>query len=190
MKKYTVNLFVLLATFSLLLVSIGSVGAVTNGEKDGNGHPEVVLILMEVDGQPAYRCSGTMLTPYYVLTAGHCAGAPGEFSGIRIFTQSDVQGGIGTTNNYPYAGPNSIEAVRWAAHPDYTSGSFFLHDVGMIELAEPFDPGVFGTLPTANQLDALDKQQRYKDTIFTAVGYGLQQSNSAFYTGERTRYVA
>ena len=99
----------------LVLSVVGVASAVTDGELDGNNHPQVVLILMEVDGQPAFRCSGTMLTPTYVLTAGHCAGAPGEFSGMRIFTESDVDNG---DNNYPFAGPNSVEAVRWAAHPD------------------------------------------------------------------------
>jgi Trypsin len=65
--------------------------AITDGELDGNGHPAVVLVLMEVNGAPAFRCSGTLLSPTIVLTAGHCAGEPGEFSGIRIFAESNVQ---------------------------------------------------------------------------------------------------
>jgi hypothetical protein len=77
--------------------------AVTNGELDGNGHPAVVLILMEQNGVPAFRCSVALIAPTYVLTVGHCAGAMGEFSGMRIFTESDVQNGI---NNYPFSGPS------------------------------------------------------------------------------------
>ena len=73
--------------------------------------------------QPAFRCSGTLLAPQVFLTAGHCAGEPGEFSGMRVFTESDVQAGIGTTNNYPFASPpNSVEATAWAAHPLFTEG--------------------------------------------------------------------
>lgn len=75
-KQYNVRLFILLATVALLLLTIGSVAAVKYGELDGEDHPQVVLILMDVDGEPAYRCSGTMIAPTYVLTAGHCAGAP------------------------------------------------------------------------------------------------------------------
>jgi secreted trypsin-like serine protease len=180
----------------LLVVAIVPAGAVTDGELDGEGHPDVVLILMEVDGEPAFRCSGTMIAPTYVLTAGHCAGAPGEFSGIRIFTESDVQSGIGTTNNYPYAGPNSIEAVRWAAHPDYPDYPFYFNDVGMIELAEPFNPGVFGELPAVDSLDQYKTRRGHNDLYFTSVGYGLQLivDNPVWgprhYQGDRTRYVA
>jgi hypothetical protein len=93
--------------------------AVTDGTLDGAEHPHVVLLLMEVGGEPAFRCSGTLLSATVLLTAGHCTNNyPGEpFTGMRVFTESDVQAGIGTTNNYPYAGPNSVEAVSWEAHP-------------------------------------------------------------------------
>jgi V8-like Glu-specific endopeptidase len=80
---------------------------ITDGELDGSAHPAVVLIIMDVAGSPAFRCSGTLIAPKLVLTAGHCAGEQGEFSGMRVFTESDVQNG---NNNYPFAGPNTIEA--------------------------------------------------------------------------------
>lgn len=192
MKKVV---FAWILSLVLVLSVVGVAGAVTDGELDGNGHPQVVLILMEVDGAPAFRCSGTMLTPIYVLTAGHCAGAPGEFSGIRIFTESDVEAGIGTTNNYPYAGPNSVEAVRWAAHPDYPYYPFYFNDVGMIELRAPgFNPGMFGTLPAVDSLDQYKTKRGLNKVTFTSVGYGLQESfpTAAAWkeNNSRTRYVA
>ena len=191
-KKTLIALF---AALVLLVVAIIPAGAVTDGELDGDGHPEVVLILMEVDGEPAYRCTGTMIAPTYVLTAGHCAGAPGEFSGMRIFTESDVEAGRGVTNNYPYGGGDySIEAVRWAAHPDYPDYPFFFNDVGMIELAEPFEPGVFGTLPAVDSLDQYKTKRGLNKVTFTSVGYGLQASypDPAYFlaSNTRTRYVA
>jgi V8-like Glu-specific endopeptidase len=192
MKKVV---FAWILSIVLVLSVAGVAGAVTDGELDGDDHPHVVLILMEVDGEPAYRCSGTMLTPTYVLTAGHCAGAPGEFSGMRIFTESDVEAGIGTTNNYPYAGTNSVEAVRWAAHPDYPYYPFYFNDVGMIELESPgFDPGVFGTLPDVDEYDQYKTRRGLNPLTFTSVGYGLQASypDPAYFlaSNTRTRYVA
>ena len=183
----------LIAVFSaivILAVAVFPVGAVTDGEPDGNGHPAVVLILMDVDGAPAYRCSGTLIAQTFVLTAGHCAGAPGEFSGIRIFTESDVQHG---TNTYPFGGgPNSIEAVNWAAHPEYPNAPFFVHDVGMIELAEPYNlpEDEYGTLPAVNSLDALKTKRGLQNQSFTSVGYGLQEINPVFIESQKIRMVA
>lgn len=162
--------------------------AITDGQLDGNGHPAVVLVLMEVNGAPAFRCTGTLLSPTIVLTAGHCAGEPGEFSGIRIFAEADVQ----SDPTYPFAGgPNTYEATAWSAHPQFTEAAFFLHDVGMIKLAKPV-PGVtqFGTLPAVNSLDALANQRGQQDVTFTAVGYGLQQSNPVHVLSQRVRMVA
>src|SRR3989449_11002924 len=83
---------------------------ITYGTLDGNAHPAVVLVVMDVGGQPAFRCSGTLIAPKVVLTAGHCAGEPGEFSGVRIFTESDGHDGH---NNHPLAGPNTNQATAW-----------------------------------------------------------------------------
>jgi len=160
----------LVAMSAMLVLVVSPAGAVTDGELDGGAHPAVVLILIEQQGVPAFRCSGTLIAPKLVLTAGHCTGELGEFSGMRIFTESDVDNG---DNNYPYAGPNSVEARAWHTHPLYTSSAFFLHDVGVIELKKAVKllPGQYGTLPTVNQLDAL---RTSVSTLFTSVGYGLQ----------------
>jgi hypothetical protein len=186
-----------LVTALVLATGAGSAVAVTDGRLDGDAHPEVILILMEVDGEPAFRCSGTLLSPTVVLTAGHCAGAPGEFSGMRVFTESDVQAGIGITNNYPYGGQNAVEAVEWAAHPDYPNAPFFVHDVGVVVLQTPgvvLEPSQYGVLPTTDMLDQLKKRRGHQDLTFTAVGYGLQESfpDPAMFlaTNTRTRFAA
>jgi hypothetical protein len=182
---------------ALSAASVTPALAITDGRLDGNDHPAVVLLLMEVDGQPAFRCSGTLLSATVLLTAGHCAGAPGEFSGMRVFTESDVQAGIGTTNNYPFAGPNSVEAVAWHAHPLYPTASFVRHDVGVVILKGPgvvLPANKYGLLPAVNALDSLKIQRGQKDVTFTAVGYGLQESfpEQAMFlaTNTRTRFAA
>ena len=190
-------LFAVFSVVVILALATFPVSAVTDGELDGEDHPHVVLLLMEVGGAPAFRCSGTLLSATVLLTAGHCTnnfpGAP--FTGMRVFTESDVQAGIGTTNNYPFAGPNAVEAVSWAAHPLYETGPFFLHDVGIVILEEP---GVvldeYGTLPSVNQFDAFKTKRGLQNVSFTSVGYGLQESfptpASFLASNTRTRYVA
>jgi V8-like Glu-specific endopeptidase len=160
---------------------------ITYGELDGNAHPAVVLLLMEQNGVPAFRCSASLLSPTVVLTAGHCAGEPGEFSGMRVFTESDVQNG---DNNYPYAGPNAVEAVAWYSHPQFTEAQFYLHDVGVVILKSPgvrLDASKYVKLPRVNSEDALQPRE---STRFTAVGYGVQRINSAQVTAEKIRMSA
>ena len=173
--------------------------AITDGKLDGEGHPAVVLLLMEVGGEPAFRCSGTLLSPTILLTAGHCTddfpGSP--YTGMRVFTESDVQAGIGTTNNYPFAGPNSVEAIAWHAHPLYETAPFLVHDVGVVLLKAPgvvLPAGQYGVLPSPDQFDALKTRRGLQNVTFTAVGYGLQESfpdqASFLANNSRTRYVA
>ena len=150
MKKGLLAVFIALV---VLAVSVGVAGAVTDGELDGDGHPHVVLLLMDVGGVPTYRCSATMLSPTVVLTAGHCtSNFPDEpYTGMRIFTESNVDGG---DNTYPTCvGGNCIEAVSWEAHPLYEVGPWFAYDVGVVILEEPgLVLETYGDLPDVDQL--------------------------------------
>lgn len=186
-KKTLISSIAILAIF---VIAISPVAAITDGELDGEGHPHVVLLIMDVGGIPTWRCSATLLSPTVVLTAGHCvSNYPDEpATGFRIFTESDVQNG---DNYYPFAGPNSVEAIAWAAHPLYETAPFFYHDVGVVILEEP---GVlldtYGALPELNQLDQLKTRRGKQDTTFTAVGYGLQRINPVFVESEKVRMYA
>jgi Trypsin len=162
---------------------------ITNGELDGNAHPAVVLIVADVGGTPNFRCSGTLISPKRVVTAGHCthngAGEP-LITGMRIFTESDVENG---KNNFPFAGPNTVEAASWHAHPLFPTAPFFVNDVGIIKLKKAVNlpSSQYGALPRLNQLDALSPSS---STRFTAVGYGLQRSNPVFVVADLIRMKA
>lgn len=145
------------------------------GNVDDNAHPAVGMLVGDSAGKPLFSCSGTFLAPTVFLTAGHCVGERGEFSAMRVFTESDVQDGH---NNFPFAGPNTIEATSWHAHPLFTEENFLLHDVGVVILSAPFNLPAheYGVLPTAHQLDGL---KNGANTIFTTVGYGVQKDNPA-----------
>ena len=180
------RLRMVLVVVVMLLTMIVPVSAITNGELDGDAHPHVVLLIMDVGGEPEWRCSATLLSPTVVLTAGHCtSNYPDDpFTGMRVFTESDVENG---SNNYPYAGPNSVEAVAWYAHPLYEAGPWYAHDVGVVILTEPIYVGTYGVLPELDQLDAMKTRRGKQETTFTAVGYGLQRINPVFVESEKVR---
>ena len=186
------RLSVLVAALTMPLTMALPAPAIADGEPTID-HSEVVLILMEVGVEPMYRCSGTLIWRTMVVTAGHCtSNYPDDpFTGMRVFTEADVDGG---DNDYPYGtGNNTVEAKRWAAHPDYETAPFWFHDVGMIEFEDPVTPESghsHGTLPAVDSLDAYAKKRGQNKAWFTAVGYGLQRINPVFVEADRERYVA
>lgn len=167
MKKTFFALFLTL----VLVLSTTSVGsAITDGTPDGEGHPYVGLLIFDVNGTPAWRCSGTLLSPTVLLTAGHCTDGA---TGGRVWFEADVQQpGLG----YPFGGATSVEFASIHTHPQFGEGSFVLHDVGVVILSQPVYRSTYGVLPAVNQLDGLKIKRGKQDTTFTAVGYGLQMS--------------
>jgi hypothetical protein len=169
----------------LLLMNVSTAQAITDGQLDGNSHPNVFMLIMDVGGDPMWQCSGTLIAPTVFLTAGHCTtnteGAP--FSGMRVFTQSDIWAGyFAGTNNYPYAGPNAVEASAWYTMPAPFAGApWYMHDIGVVILSHAISLKDLGmtswpSLPTLNSLDALATHRGQQNTYFTAVGYGAQVS--------------
>jgi hypothetical protein len=164
----------LLATFMaivILAIAISPIGAVTNGELDGEGHPYVgLMVAQDADGNPLWRCSGTLLSATLFLTAGHCTEPPAAH--IEIWFDADVESGI-PANGYPFTG--DVGGTPYT-HPQYNPDAFYLFDLGVVVLDTPMVMSEYGVLPALNQLDPLARQRGHQDRTFTAVGYGLQQS--------------
>lgn len=161
----------LLIVFIFLLISAFPVAAVTDGELDGNGHPFVgLMVAQDAEGNPLWRCSGTLLSSKVFLTAGHCTEEPAAH--VEIWFDADVQSGI-PANGYPYKG---VVGGTPYTHPDFYTASFVVHDVGVVVLDKPMKMKTYGSLPAVNQLDALKTSRGQQDVTFTAVGYGLQMS--------------
>ena len=186
MKKRYVAILI---TFVLLLVIVIPVAAITDGELDGEGHPYVgLMVALDADGNPLWRCSGTLLSPTVYLTAGHCTEAPAERA--TIWFDADVESNI-PDNGYPFTG--DVFGTTYT-HPEYLPGAFVYRDVGVVVLDNPVYMDEYGALPALDQLDALKTKRGKQDITFTAVGYGLQESfpDAASWknVSDRIRYVA
>jgi secreted trypsin-like serine protease len=170
--------------FALATVALASPAlAITpGGELDGNAHPYVgLMVAQDADGNPMWRCSGTLISPRLFLTAGHCTEAPAAH--VEIWFDADVESGI-PGNGYPFEGQASGTPHT---HPSYNPNAFFLFDLGMVVLDKPMKMKKYGALPSLDQLDSL---QPSSSTKFTAVGYGVQEIHPIAPSSLRVRMVA
>jgi len=165
-RKFTV----VSITLILILVVVIPVAAVKFGELDGNDHPHIGLMVFDVDGTPSHRCTGTLLSPTVMLTAGHCTF---DTSGGRVWFDADVGAGR-PGNGYPFSGGTGIEFAEIHTHPQFDNAQFYLHDAGVVILSEPVNPGTFGVLADVGLLDELATKRGKQDQSFTVAGYGLQ----------------
>jgi len=164
-------IFAVFSVIAILAMVVSPVGAVTDGELDGNGHPYVgLMVAQSANGTPLWRCSGTLLSPTLFLTAGHCTEAPAAH--VEIWFAADVESGI-PANGYPNKG--DVGGTPYT-HPQYNPNAFYLYDLGVVVLDKPMKVGKYGQLPELNVLDELATKRGTQDVTFTAVGYGLQQS--------------
>ena len=149
--------------------------AITNGQPDGNGHPEVGALLAQQaysDGTWA-ECTGTLISPTVFLTAAHC-----DEGVSRVNVTFD--------SSYVYPTGATFPGT-WHADPAYGKAQGDPHDIAVVVLDSPV--GITpANLPTANSNASLGKDQK-----FTSVGYGAQAVNNGpggkTYTYTDTRYV-
>ena len=146
----------ILAAFAVLLLP-SQASAITNGEPDGNGHPNVGGLVADEaypDGTWIY-CSGTLISPTVFLTAAHCAE---DGQDVRVTFDSAYQPG------------DKVYSGTFYADPAYNQSTSDYHDIAVVV----FDQAVKGItpakLPKAGSLSKLDGDQQ-----FTSVGYGAYE---------------
>jgi Trypsin len=176
--------FVLTLILSAALLMTAATWAITNGVPDGDDHPYVGLLVFDAinpdtgEIAPAWRCSGALIAPTVVLTAGHCTDGA---VAARIWFDADVTYDSVPFPLYPYGGPGSgaIEGTPYT-NPDYRSvenpygggnglPAFNYRDVGVVVLDEPVPMDQYAALPTAGLVDTLKNK-----TNIDFVGYGVQ----------------
>jgi hypothetical protein len=179
MRKGKKLLILLAVALAIVLGAVGVASAITNGQPDGDDHPYVGLLVFDfAPGAPGWRCSGALIAPDVVLTAGHCTDGA---VAARIWFDEDV-----TYDNipfplYPFGGPGSgaIEGTPYT-NPKFRSEenpygggnglpAFSYRDVGIVVLDEPVYMDEMAVLPDSGLVDTLKNK-----TDLDVVGYGVQ----------------
>ena len=186
MRRSVILAIALLTALSLAI----PVGAITKGgAPDNNEHPYVgLMVAKDADGNPLWRCSGSMITPTVYVTAGHCVEAPA--ASATIWFEEDVESlGVDANdpNSYPNGGPTTHDGSVHP-HPNYDPNAFFLFDLGVVVLDEPVTLSHYASLPDQGVVDSIGHGR--KTATVEAVGYGLQNANKNHTVALRQRMKA
>jgi hypothetical protein len=157
------------------LVATSPALAITGGGPD-TVHRNVGLVRFTLpDGR--FRCSGTLISPTVVLTAGHCTqDATNVYVSFDDALQPDpLQPGISPAER----AAREAHYITGTAHPDPGwTGKLSIskqHDQGVVVLSAPAStkwPGITpAPLPPIGFLDR--NQGELKNETFTLVGYGV-----------------
>jgi len=194
-----------------LIMGIAPAGAITNGQPDGNNHPYVgLMVALDKNSVPLWRCTGSLLSPTVFLTAGHCTEAPAAH--IEVWFSSGYPtpiplgdwAGPGTPctgkTGYPCKGDagGTPQTNPNFCNPCGTGGQkFAASDEGVVPLDASISVSRYAQLPAAGVIDTLKNK-----TPIDFVGYGVQTQAQVpgnllpqpppFYrwTGPRTRMFA
>ena len=169
--------------------------AITWGQPDLNAHPNVVNLIFERP-EGLFSCSGTLLSPTVVLTAGHCTEEAGAVN-INTWVRNDADLDAAFAAERPsYTSTRAWLDATWSKgqaipHPQYNDYAQFpdTFDVGVVLLATPIYVAEYGQLPTLLQFDYLRKSRGSRaDRLAVIVGYGLQGRIPAFSQDDWVRY--
>jgi hypothetical protein len=174
-------------------------GAITGDSVKDFEHPYVGLVaLYDADGAFLRRCSGSLLSPTVLLTAGHCTTGT---ESARVYFQQDAgvhfdpATGVDPVSGYPLTcAPGTLGTLCATSDEVYSygDGTGFPdnRDAGLVVLDQPISLPEYGLLVEPQSLDGLDTRRGRQDVTFTLSGYGLQRSSPVGITAIRERLMA
>jgi hypothetical protein len=189
------KIFILLVTLGLLLATVIPVAAITWGEPDNGEHPHVGTLLFVQNGVGYYSCTGTMIAPRVMVTAGHCVEEYGNINEVTyVRFDEDALSGLHDYQTLAQWFRKDWLAVETVIpHPKYDDYATFplTYDVGVVILKKPYYPTdgngnvIFGELPEEDFLAGLIGNEK---NDFTVVGYGQQGTLFPTYQDDYVRY--
>jgi hypothetical protein len=174
--------------------------AITGNYVEDNEHPFVGLVVFyDEAGEFSHRCSGSLLTPTVLLTAGHCTDGA---TTARVYFQQDAGVNfdpvteIDPVSGYPETCAGDTLGVLCATSDELYNYGFddfatFPNtlDAGIVVLDQPITLDEYGSLAVAGSLDGLATSRGTQDVTFTASGYGLTYSSPVTFTSFRERLM-
>lgn len=205
--RFRVALF---AALLAVLVAVAPAVAITNGAPDAQEHPYVGELLFFDPDAPSsvfadpggwFTCSGTLVSPRVVLTAGHCTFGVGLDGESTTAGGGDGDGGndiwidfseAAHFDGFPPTASFTSQQARYDArvawlngnanwrratshpHPQFDNAAFYLHDAGVVVLDSPVTTLGFGRIAGLNYLQRYASAPK-NDHRFEVVGYGLEK---------------
>jgi hypothetical protein len=202
--KKLLALLTLVASVAVAGLAASPANAVKFGEPDtANAYPWVgLMVAYDVDGNPLWRCTGSLLSEDLFLTAGHCVSDPSAEGGdpvafVRIWFTEGAE--IITTDpqylenlaegaedlcegveGYPcggYSAEGTGEALEgWTGQLTIPQ----TYDLGIVTITDwvegEYKPTTYGQVAPVGYLEELvaDAPRGQGNIQFTVVGYGLQ----------------
>lgn len=175
----------LLASAALAAVGVPSF-AITNNWVADNEHPFVGLVVFyDADGEFSHRCSGALISPTKLLTAGHCTAPSSGAVTARVYFQQDAGAnfdpvtGVDPVSGYPETCAAGTLGSYCATSDELFDFGFVAltlpetRDAGLVILDQPIYLSEYGELAPAGTLDSLAQGRGTRNTVFTVSGYGL-----------------
>ncbi len=161
--------FVIVLT--LLFLSVGTAQAVTNGTPDGNNHPYVGLLLFTDGAGSFWRCTGSLIDPTVVLTAGHCTDGA-----VKAWVSFATHVDRGTLPILQWLNSGLFITAEAHTYPGFCLGCgkglvrFDTNDIGVLTLDAAVTGVGLAQLPQAGLVDTLAMKSQVD-----IVGYGVQE---------------